>query len=93
MSEIRANFHTLMNQAPGTVGFYLTKAIDEIDRHFGDGYAKKNPALLGAFLQATALDFGVSVLAQQVRLGLQEIAGGLGEIARAIPQPADAEFG
>ena len=72
--HITADFHTLMDQAPGTAAVYLNEAIESIDKAFGEGYAKKNPSLVGAFIQASAMDMGHAVLAQQIRAGLESIA-------------------
>jgi predicted DNA-binding protein len=75
--RITADFHVLMDQAPGTVAVYLDKAIESIDNAFGDGYAKQNPSLIGAFIQAAATDMGCAVLAQQIHAGLESIAENL----------------
>lgn len=48
--------YLLMDQAGPTVGHWLSQSVHEIDRTFGEGYAKKNPALIAAFIQAAALD-------------------------------------
>ena len=53
-----------MRQASMTVEEYLTSAIVRIDRHLGEGYAAKNPALIGAFIQAAAQDFHTTMLYQ-----------------------------
>lgn len=72
--EITASFETLLDQASMTTQTYFNEAIRRIDEQFGDGYAKKHPELLGAFIQSSASDLNGAVLAQQVRLGLREIA-------------------
>lgn len=38
---------------------YLKRGITDIDERFGDGYAKANPVLLAAFIQACSLEFSV----------------------------------
>lgn len=48
--------HLLMDQAGMTVGHWLRQADSYIDKVFGEGYAKKNPALVAAFIQAAAID-------------------------------------
>jgi hypothetical protein len=75
-----------------TTECYFTKAITRIDGEFGEGYAKNHPELLGAYIQASASDLNSATLAQQVRLGLREIAqsieasslAGLGTLAEGI---------
>ena len=46
---------------------YLEQAIKTIDAAFGDGYAKKNPHLVSAFLAASASEHHSSVLIQLER--------------------------
>lgn len=48
-----------MEQAGWTADTYLGAAIKYIDKRFGKGYAKKNPQLVGAFMQTAAIDFAV----------------------------------
>lgn len=52
-----------VRQAGTTIAEYLDRAVAAIDEKFGDGYAKANPALVGAFIQACATDFNSWVLA------------------------------
>lgn len=56
----------LMGNAPPTAGFYLAEAIKDIDREFGEGYAKKNPALVAAYMNTCALDYGASCLTRAI---------------------------
>lgn len=41
---------------------WLRAAKEEIDRLLGEGYAKKNPELLGMFIQAASIKYYASVL-------------------------------
>jgi hypothetical protein len=45
-----------VHQAPKTIAFYLAEAVDVIDRKFCPGYAAQHPELVGAFIQAAAMD-------------------------------------
>ena len=45
-----------VHQAPKTITFYLAEAVDVIDRKFCPGYAAQHPELVGAFIQAAAMD-------------------------------------
>lgn len=60
------NAHESMKQAPMTVQLYLSEAIEIIDKQFGEGYAEKNPSLVGAFIQACAVDCGAMVIADHL---------------------------
>lgn len=55
---VSADFDTLMHQAGMTAGVWLDAAIKAIDRIHGEGYAKKNPGLVSAFISASASDYG-----------------------------------
>ncbi len=87
-TEITASSETLMRQAPGTVAEYLEQAVGIIDRQFGKGYAASNPALVGAFLQAASMDFAASIIAQQIREGMEHagsaVAAALGSVAENV---------
>jgi len=71
---ISANFSELLKQASMTAHDYMHAAVRNINEFYGDGYAEKNPVLVGAFMQTAAHDFGMAVLAQQIRVGLNQLA-------------------
>jgi hypothetical protein len=56
-NESKLNAHQLMNQASTTSQTYMLDAIKYIDETFGEGYAVKNPSLVGDFMKTAALDF------------------------------------
>lgn len=66
MSRIEADGDTLMRQAPMTANSYLMEAIASIDKALGAGYAAAHPELIASFIQASALDFGASILARAI---------------------------
>lgn len=84
MTEIVADFDHMMEEAGSTAARYMTRARFEIDKQFGEGYADKNPALVAAFMQTAAADFGVMATAKVIGQTLEEIAGSLREIAHAV---------
>ena len=45
-----------IQQAPRTAAFYVAEAVNAIDHQFCPGYAAQHPELVGAFVQAAALD-------------------------------------
>lgn len=61
-------------QAKGTAYDFMSSAVKDIDTIFGEGYAKKNPALIAAYVQAAAIDCASVAIAQQIRAGLDYIA-------------------
>ena len=63
-----------LDQTGMTVHTYLHQAIKSIDEAFGDGYSKQHPELVGAFIQACALDFHTGWSTQEIRSALNEIA-------------------
>lgn len=78
-----------MDQAGPTVGHWLMQSVDEIDRTFGEGYAKKNPALVAAFIQAAAMDQLTAHLANTIGEPVAEIALALNSIARSSAVECD----
>jgi hypothetical protein len=59
MMENRAEL--LTRQAGMTAYSYMRSAQDDIDAMFGEGYAKQHPKLVGAYTQAAAVNFVMSV--------------------------------
>ena len=62
MSIDNARMETLLRQAPMTIADYMAHAVKYIDDAFGPGYAKENPALVGAVIQASAQDFHTATM-------------------------------
>jgi len=64
---VRIGSGELLQQAMLTASDYMSKAVWELDREFGEGYAKKNPDLVGVFMRVAAADFdtGLRVAAQE----------------------------
>lgn len=58
---ITADYTTLLRQSSMTAGQWLDDAVRELDKKFGEGYAKENPQLVAAFMNVAALDFTTSV--------------------------------
>lgn len=54
---ISGSWDQLVIDASATAHTYLSSAIRYIDEELGDGYAKKNPALIGQFMQVAGQDF------------------------------------
>lgn len=69
-----------MNQAPATIDFYFSKAINKIDTEFGEGYAKNHPELVAAYLQACVSDYRASrmeVVGNELNAALRDISGSI----------------
>jgi hypothetical protein len=49
-----------------TADEYMRIAIECIDHRFDKGYAAKHPELVGAFIQAAAMDMGAAVIARAI---------------------------
>ena len=63
---ITAGNETLLRQAPMTAHDYMMKAISDIDELLGEGYAKKHPELIGAYMQTAAIDYGSAIIARAI---------------------------
>jgi hypothetical protein len=46
--------------------YYLECAVKSIDAKLGEGFAKKHPELIAAFMQTCAIDFGLSIISRSV---------------------------
>jgi hypothetical protein len=71
---------TALRQAMSTASTYMNDAIYQIDQVLGDGYAKKNPALIAAYMKSATEDMKTSVLFDS----LYEIASGLHYISQSM---------
>lgn len=66
---------TALEQASMTASDYFHRAIETIDEKFGEGYAKDNPVLIGAFMQVSASDFHTMWTAENLRNVSGDLAG------------------
>lgn len=64
--EVTASNETLMRQAGITADVYLADAIAAIDERLGKGAAAAAPALVGAYMQAAALDYQANIMARSL---------------------------
>lgn len=83
---VSASAETLMRQATITASAYMSDAVREIDNQFGEGFAKNNPVLVGAFIQASALDYHTAFM----KIAAQELGGDLTNISMGIEALATA---
>lgn len=65
---------------------YLRAAVREIDEVFEPGYAKANPQVIAAYMQAAAIDYAGSVLARTSEDLLPDLVG---QLVDAIEHVAD----
>ena len=82
--RITGSFDTLLNQASMTADAYMSSAVREIDATFGNGFAKANPVLVAAFMQAAASDFAATLNAKILGSALDRVSDGLSDIASAL---------
>jgi hypothetical protein len=71
----------IMHQAHMTTHDYLIQAVKDINEVMGEGAAEKYPQIVAAYLTVAATDYGATIIAQQVRLGLDAITDELNSIA------------
>jgi hypothetical protein len=86
MDKSTLSSHQLMEQASSTVQAYLSCAHEYINSKFGSGYAERNPALVGCFIIACALDFA-TCMAASVYQDTQDI---LSDRAAALEKVAES---
>lgn len=67
----------LMHQAADTTQFYMTTARRRIDELFGEGYAEKNPQLIGDFMKSAAIDLATFS-------GLRKISESIDSLSESI---------
>jgi hypothetical protein len=57
-----------------TANNYLQNALSDIEKLMGEGAAERYPQIVAAYLNAAAIDCGATIIAQQIRLGLDAVA-------------------
>lgn len=63
-NRVTADGKTLMDQAPATADIYFRAAVKSVEDRFGKGSAEQYPQLIAAHMNASALDFGASLIAR-----------------------------
>jgi hypothetical protein len=67
--DITADRDTLLKQQSQTTHTFFLGAIEHMDASSGEGYAKRNPHLVAAFVAACASDWqttNISIAAQRI---------------------------
>ena len=77
MEKPTMSYDTAFENASNDPWVYLDKAADVLNAKFGEGYAKKNPALMGTYMQTASHEFRTSVWCK----ALWEISESLNRIA------------
>ncbi len=86
--RITASFDELLRQASMTADTYMSSAVREIDETFGKGFAKSNPTLVAAYMQAASADFAAASNGKIFASALDRIADALSDVAEAIREKA-----
>ena len=82
----------LMERSPMIVGRFLKRAVQNIDREFGAGYAKEHPELVGDFVQASVAELNARAATQNFQVAavaLLETLDGFFDLAFAANKRAD----
>ncbi len=61
MQLIECDKATLFQQAMMTAQDFLSRAVRDIDKELGQGYAKKNPALVAEYMRACGRDWSTAM--------------------------------
>ena len=80
MEKPTMSYDTAFENAANDPWVYLDKAADVLNAKFGEGYAKKNPAIMGTYMQTASHEFRTSVWCK----ALWEISDSLNRIAEKL---------
>jgi hypothetical protein len=69
---------------------YLDSAIRSIDTRLGKGFAREHPELIAAFMQAASTDCAGTILAQQIRAGLENLGDAVDKLSEGRFEPIGA---
>lgn len=67
MDKITKEGMDLVNDGMNTAKEYFYHAITTIDEKFGEGFAKKHPELIGAFMQTSAKEYNTCFTVQAIQ--------------------------
>lgn len=73
MDKITAGWSKLSEDGQASASNFLYKAITVIDGALGEGYAAKNPGLIGDFMKTAALDAGMASIAKTIQEHAEEL--------------------
>ncbi len=88
MNKITASMSKISEDAFAQSEMNFKKSIDVIDSVFGEGYAKKNPSLIVAFLQASSTETAGSFIAAAI----QDLSAKVEGIDNAISNPLSSQL-
>jgi hypothetical protein len=74
---IPADYTTLMRQAYMTADDYMLNAKHDIDKTFGEGYAKAHPELVAAYMKTAAMDLSAATLTKELGEAFTEVAAAI----------------
>ncbi|MFY8352929.1 hypothetical protein AAEU29_20485 [Pseudoalteromonas sp. SSM20] len=89
MTDISASLESLFKQGSIAASVYMSDAVVEIDKQFGEGFAEKNPALIAAFMQAAISDCGANVQAKVIGEAIENVADALNKVGDSLDEIAE----
>lgn len=83
VQRINAEWTKLSDDAFNRTEINFYNSIKVIDKEFGEGFAKNNPILISAFLQASSIEYAGTTIGACIQ-DLEEISKALDGIAVSI---------
>lgn len=81
MTTITADYDVLFMQASDMVGFYLARATQLLDQHFGENFTRENPAYAMQLVDSMVKEFSASTFAKSV--------GEIADVIGALKKPGE----
>jgi len=81
---IEIGYDDILRQSSMAVHDILLRAIDDIDKHLGAGYAKSHPELLAACIAAATSEFNNSAMIVAIQEASSKVGAALEDIARSL---------
>ena len=75
--KITASWAKIMEDGASAAEYYMSRAIESIDKKFGEGYAEKHPELIGAFMKASAKEAQGNYVSKSLQLCTEDIVSEL----------------
>ena len=77
-------------------GDHMHTAVERIDKMFGEGYARKHPELVAAFMQAAAIDAAGTMISKAIEaidFDVSGIENAIENLEGSVSPPAVVDLG
>lgn len=83
-NKINASWSKIMEDGASAAKYYMSCAVTDIDKMFGEGYAAQHPELVGAYIKAAATEAQGNVIGKCMQLCSDDFSERIEQIADSL---------